>query len=229
MKMKIKVKNRSGMNLKKIEKKIDRQFLDQFQVFDGMADFFCYVIAILWGAFLLFLGIVSLFAPSNQIVSEDGTNLILLIIFLKLLIGFLFGGGGACIVYGRIKEILLRRNLRTVVKTGSLSEKLQALKIYEEKSLEGHFCSFEKIITLNHENLTPSDAYQMLLIAKSGKVTLKWNKKNGRVSFTYKDENSKKHSYKSLEAVPYRKNERKNPVMNYYGYNLNLSMYGTNP
>lgn len=225
--MKIKVHNKSGMKFKKIEKKIDIQFLDQFQVFDGMADLFCYVLAILWGAFLLFLGIVSLFAQSNQIVSEDGTNLILLTIFLKLLIGFLFGGGGACIVYGRIKEILLRRNLRTVIKTGSLLEKLQALKIYEEKSLEGHFCGFGKIITLNHENLTPSNAYQMLLIAKTGKVTLKWNKKTGNVSFSFKDKKGNKHSFRYLDTVPYVKTKTK-PRIDYFGDNIHIKMYERN-
>ena len=224
MKMKIKVNNKSGMKFKKIEKKIDRQILEQCKVFDGMADFFCQTVAILWGIFLCFLGITSLFAPINQNVNDKE---FLLTVFLKLLLFFMFGFGGACVSLGRIREIFLKKSLRLTIQDGTISEKIQALQKYKERSVD---CFDQCIgdVLLNEKKVSPIDAYNVLLIAKSGKVTLKWNKKNGKVSFTYKDENGKKHSYKSLEAVPYRKNGKK-PIMNYYGYNLNLSMYGTNP
>ncbi len=224
MKMKIKVHNKSGMKFKKIEKKIDRQILEQCKVFDGITDFFCQAVAILWGMFLCFLGITSLFAPINRNANDKE---FLLTVFLKLLLFFMFGFGGVCVSLGRIREIFLKKSLRKTIKDGTISEKIRALQKYKESSVD---CFDQCIddVSLNDKKVSPIDAYIVLLIAKSGKVTLKWNKKNGRVSFTYKDESGKKHSYKSLEAVPYRKNG-KNPVMNYYGYNLYLSMYGTNP
>lgn len=218
MKMKIKVKNRSGMSFKKIEKKIDKQFLKKNRYMYDMEDVLGNFGSIFFGLFFSVLGFSILFVPKN-----DGNDFIINIMF-ELFLFALFGIGGMGLFITRIIELFMIKRYRETIKYCGIIEKLEELKRYQERSIYNHNEPFYSV-KVNGDWISPIAAYEMLSIAKAGKIRLKWDHKTGNVAMSYKDPYGRKHVYKSLTSVPYKKTGKK-PTATYYGNNLLINMYG---